>query len=252
MKRFLIISVLLLAVVFTVSADRRRLLMVRNATTSSTSSPTPDILWWKLNEGSGTSITGDGSNGGDDGTTDADWTTGIAAGSALSFVSANSDDALTSASITYSTNRLTFSFWLNANPQSGQMIFESSAGQNSNDNCYYCYKAGAATIQFSAKTGGTRAETFTIATNQSLHVVAAWDGSTTAGDWVVWTNGVECTVTSVDITSRATTAGFDPYTLYVGSRGGSSLFYNRPFDDFRIYSGTNAIADIAAIYADPK
>lgn len=226
--------------------------MVRNATTSSTSSPTPDILWWKLNEGSGTSITGDGSNGGDDGTTDADWTTGIAAGSALSFVSANSDDALTSASITYSTNRLTFSFWLNANPQSGQMIFESSANLNSNDNCYYCYKAGAATIQFSAKTGGTRAETFTIATNQSLHVVAAWDGSTTAGDWVVWTNGVECTVTSVDITSRATTAGFDPYTLYVGSRGGSSLFYNRPFDDFRIYSGTNAIADIAAIYADPK
>lgn len=251
MIKKLLIAVCLVAIIaaLTGASRRRGDLMPKNV--ASATSPTPDILWWKLNEGSGTSITGDSSNGGDDGSTDADWTTGIAAGSALSFVSANSDDALTSASITYSTNRLTFSFWLNANPQVG-MILESSANLNSNDNCFYCYKSGAATVQFSVKNGGTRAETFTIATNQNLHVVAAWDGSTTAGDWVVWTNGVECTVTSVDITSRASTAGLDPYVLYVGARGGSSVFYNRPFDDFRIYSGTNAIADIAAIYADPK
>ena len=251
MKRILLISALLLAVIFTVSADRRRLLGARDVAGAGASSPTPDILWWKLNEGSGTTIAGDGSNGGDDATTSASWTTGASgAGSSLSF-NGSSGYATNNTTLTYSTNRIMITWWMKPDAASSRMVFESSVNLNSVDNTFYCYKGTAAAVEFTAKTGGSRTETFPVTTNAWNHYAAVWDGSVLAGDWSLFMDGAEVLASATNVTTRSSTAGFDARALYVGARGGTSIYYLGLIDDLRIYSGTN-YHDIAAIYANPQ
>ena len=251
MKRILTISLLLLAVICTVSADRRRLLGVRNVAAGATS-PTPEILWWKLNEGSGTSITGDGSNGGDDGTTDANWLTGQSgSGSCLDFVAASSDDAATSASITYTTNAITVTFWMYLDSVTGtQIILESSANFNSNNDCYAAFMNGS-TLTIQLKKGGARTESLAgLTTGAWHHYAILFDKSSTAGDIRLWIDNAEQTL-SVDATSNDTVTDFAAYVLYVGARASSSLFLDGRIDDFRVYAGSYA-ASLADIYADSR
>lgn len=248
----LLIAVCLVAVAVTATADRRGM-MARNATAGASPASAPDIFWWKLNEGSGTSITGDASNGGDDGTTDGTWVTGASgSGSALDF-NGTTQDAATSSAITYGTNRITISFWLNCNPVDSRMILESSANINSADGAFYVYKVGAAQIEATAKNGtGYRAERFNIPTNAWSHVMLAWDGSSTAGDWEGWTNGVHSVTVSTNTSTRTAADPMNAYVLYAGARGASSLFFDGSLDDIRIYTGTNIISSLSTIYADPQ
>ena len=134
MKRILLISALLLAVIFTVSADRRRLLGARNV--ASAASATPEILWWKFNEGSGTSVAGAASGGGDAGTTDASWLTGKSGSLYCTDYNGTDDGTQSNAAITYGVATITVCAWVYLDATTDGMIWESSELYTSNPNAF--------------------------------------------------------------------------------------------------------------------
>ena len=216
--------------------------------------PTPDILWWKLNEGSGTSIAGSGSNGGDGGATDADWLTGKnGSGYALDFNGIN-DDANTSASITYGTDKLTFCGWFYFDDiTSTQVIMESSANWNSSSDSFLIYlDAGAFFAGLRDNGAKYRVESITAPSVGSwVHLAVLLDFSSATGrDVKIYVNAVEQSTTiSTNYSPIART--FAAYKLYVGARGGTSLFFNGRIDDLRIYTGDKS-ADLTAIMNDAQ
>jgi len=213
-----------------------------------TAVPTADVLWWKMNDGSGTTITADV---GPNGTTDGTWTTGPGGtGTALSF-NGSSQDASSNTTIAYGATAITVTFWLNLDTTSGtQVILESSSNYNSNNNCFILFcDAGTfeAGIQASA---GYRAETVTApSTGTWVHIAAVYDNNASGGngDIKLYFNGVEQTLT-VALNTKSTTGNFASQTLYVMARGASSLFTSGDMDDLRVYAGELSAAQILAIY----
>jgi len=249
MKRILIISALLQAVVFSVTADRRRMLLSRN--TAAASSPTPELLWWKLNEGSGTSIAGAASGGGDGGTTDAAWLTGKSgSGSALDF-NGTSQDAATSSSITFGANIITISGWFyfdatNAN----QILVESSSNLNANNDSFSLLIDAGQLYLNVHNAGAYRSGTCAAgATGVWKHILAIADRSANPNVMTIYIDGVDQAATQSGLLTAV--ANHAAYTVYVGARGGTSLFYNGRIDDLRIYSGSKA-ANVTAIMNDAQ
>lgn len=73
----------------------------------------PDILWWKCNEGTGTSIaaTGGGAIGG---TTTGTWTATTQSGTGAALVFDGSTTAVSNSSVTFGTGVITVEFWVKA------------------------------------------------------------------------------------------------------------------------------------------
>ena len=214
--------------------------------------PSPDILWWKNNDASGTTITADA---GPNGTTDATWTTSVGgSGSALSF-NGSSQDAASSSSITYSTNVLTVSLWLNLDSTAGtQVLVESSVNFNLNNATFILYVESGlmvSAIQMSPLTW--REENISAPSSGTwVHVAVIYDNSTSSGDMRMFLNGVEQSTTT-GLTTKASSGDFASYTLYLGARASSSLFTGADIDDIRIYSGMLSDSDISLIYSEgPK
>lgn len=249
MKRILIISVLLLAVVLSVTADRRRLLLSRN---TAATGPTADILWWKLNEGTGTTITGDGTNGGDDGTTDADWTTGASgSGSALLFTRANSDNASTDSAITIATNIFTFTgrfFFTATNLSPAQYLIEH-AGIGTESNVVSVALTSAGILDMTMKGVGFtyRNETsLGVVTGAWQHVMIVFDGS--ANDIKLYIGGSSQS-TTVASNSKTSTGNFNTQIIHFGATAGTGGFFNGRGDDYRIYSGDRS-ADVSTLASE--
>jgi len=219
----------------------------RNAATS----PIPDVLWWKLNEGSGTSITGDATNGGDDGVTDAAWLTGKSGGGYCADFNGTSQDAASSAAITYGTNKITVCFWAYFDSTSGTTILlESSANWNSNNNSWICY-LDSGRINAGVRDSAGRVEYVTApSTGAWVHIALLLDNSTTTGNVDIYYDGVSQS-TTVSTNSKTSIQTFSAYTLYAAARARASLWSNFRMDDLRIYSGDKT-AFIAAIMADAQ
>lgn len=247
MKRILIISALLLAVVFTATADRRRLMMARNVSTGVTS-PTPELVWWKLNEGSGTSIAGSAAIA-DDGTTDASWLTGKSgSGSCLDF-DGSTDDAATSSTIAFGTQTLLVTAWVYFDATNGtQIIWESSASYSANNDSFICFvNAGQITVGFSQPAGNTWIESGQAPATGAWTHLAVYYRATGGGNnnITVYYNGADQSFTTSSTTATAA-RNFSTQTLFVGARNSGSLFFNGRIDDLRVYSTdqTSSLADI--------
>lgn len=247
MKRILILLTLLIAVCV-VHADRRALLMSKRA--SGPSAPVADLLWWKLNEGSGTTIT---ATTGPNGTHDADYVTGESgSGNALQFTRSSSDNAASDSALTIGTNVFTITarmYFTTTNEATQQTIIEQ-AGIGSETNV----------ISIGVTTGGLldclmkgvgftyREEKTTSGLTPSAwtHVMIVFDGS--ANDIKVYLNG-SLASTSIDLNTKTSTGNFNSQIVHVGSSGGTGTFFNGRIDDLRFYTGDRS-ADVSTLNSE--
>lgn len=216
------------------------------------SEPSPDILWWKCNDGSGTSVAADV---GPDGTTDADWSTGTqsGSGSCLNF-NGTSDEAQSNSTITYGTNIITVCFWVYVDTVSGTRIFlESGPNPATNVNTWDIFQSAAQLNVYSSGTTGARQEAWNsfLTASSWIHIAAVIDQSagSGAGDIKVYKNGSEIASSSTPTNTKTGTSNFANSTLNIGARNAASLWMDGRIDDVRIFSGELTAGQISSIYA---
>lgn len=218
-------------------------------------SPSPDVLWWRLNDGSGTTIAGTSSAGGDSGTTDAAWVTGKSgAGYALDFIPANADNAVSDIPIVFGANVITVCAWVYPDVITGGpfVLWESGTKWDSGNNQFLVYiQNSVLQIAFGGVVGTVLNKSRTAPpAGVWVHVMIVFDGSTALGSVKVYFDGVLQGLTT-GTNNRNTTANIGTATLNVGSRNAASLYFDGRIDDLRIYASDKS-ADVSAISADAQ
>lgn len=235
----------------TISAPGQLLLHRRKAfrVSAGGGSPTPDLVWWKLNEGSGTAMGDSSSGGGGAGTTDAGWTTGLAAGGCLSFGGAAS--GVTDSSLAIGTDVVTLTLWVNFDNLSGtQVLVEHTANSSGATGAFFLFVASGV-LNFSVRaSGGVLTKTYAISASTTYHVGALFDNSTSAGNLRGFIDGSEVSLTA-NTATKASSANFSTDKMYLGARNSSGLYISGDVDDVRLYSGDET-DNVSAIYSDPQ
>jgi len=242
MKRILTISILLLAVIFTVNADRRRMLMARNVAGSSI--PTP-ILRLEMNEGSGVTMADSSGNGNTFTNFGATWITGKSgSGGALQFDGVN-DFGRSVANITFGVKVITVCtwYWWDAYATGNDFLFEHSSNANNVDGAlnFTPDTTGGlqAVIQDSVGAFKYRGEsTNNVSAAAWHHLAVVFDNSTTTGDIKIYIDGTLKTQNIVaGLNDKDQSSNIATDVLYLMSRGGASLWGAGRLDDFGIWSG---------------
>lgn len=207
--------------------------------------PTPSILRWKLNDGSGTAITADV---GPNGTTDGGW------GSGYATFNGTSQEASTDSTITTGVTGVTTSMWIsraswNAGGANSVMFTIGPYGNNGSVQI----REQSDVIYFVIyDSGGVREESITIGakfpTSQLFHIAAAFDNSTVSGQITVWTNGVEMTGMSVSA-GKGGSGNIYAGTVFIGAESAAGGWVAADYDDVAIHSGLLNDSQVAAIYA---
>lgn len=227
-------------------------------------SPTPEILWWKFTDGSGTTVTADA--GGINGTiSGATWITGKSgSGYALQFDGVN-DTLSTAVNLSLSgTHVVSIACWVwwDAFGSNDDLLLEfgenfgisgSSFIVNPNDSTF-----GGFGLAMSDGAAAARFETFTRPSAGAWHhYVFVFDGDSVSGggggsgDIKMYVDGTLLVETAINLTAY-TTANFGTGILYVFNRANSSLFGAGKLDDFRIYNRDVSGAEVISIRDDPK
>ncbi len=219
-------------------------------------------LYWKLDEGTGSTVT-DSSGNGMNGTLlgSPTWVSGSTAkiNGALSFNGTNS--AVTSPAVPLNTAVVSVAFWLNGGMGSGtSMILESSPNLNNSDTGFAVSTEssstncpGASNIVWLVLHGnmGYNNSCFQYPGSGWHHYVAVFDKSQGSQREVsLFIDGATSSVL-VQHNSADNTNGFNASPanpIYLMSRGGSSLFSSGTIDDVRIYTKALSQAEAQALY----
>lgn len=218
----------------------------------SAASPSPTLLWWQLNTGSGTNVNAEV---GPASSTNAAWVTGKSgSGYALDF-NGSSHYAKTDSSVTYaSATKLTVCFWAYFDDTTTtQIVVESSPNINDWDNTFWCLlDSGTLEFRIVGASSGKKGKSATApSTGAWTHIAAVLDWGTSGGDVSIYYNGSLQSM-STTVSTMSGTASVDNWPLNVGARnGGSAFFFNGRIDDLRVYTG-DVSASLGAIIADPK
>ncbi len=211
--------------------------------------PIPDIVWYKLNEGSGTSLNNE-VVGQSDATTNASWS-----GGGLNF-NGSSQYASSNSSISYSNaNVLTICGWWNFNDDTTlQILFESSPIIDSNNGAFFAYISAGQIFAGCKYNSGLRFESFaTPSIGVSTNIAFVFDNAIDNGDGSFGNIKVYFNAnlqSGTIVSSLSTIAGpFDDYIFYISSRNNSTFFYNGTLDDLRIYDGELTNPQISDIYS---
>lgn len=218
--------------------------------------PTPDLLWYKFNEGSGSTVTNELGTGGTT-TNSPTWTSSTQNGSgyAIRFDGQGGGSAkyVTPAAINFaSATAITISLWTKRNANSGlQVFFEHTAQWDSNPPSFIgVVDSNELYVGMRDSGGGARQEKCAIGSGSWTHIAMVLDQAANSGvgDVKIYING---TLQSTTITSNTKTssASFNTDTVYIGGRSGGVFGYDGDVDDFQIISGEVSAANIAAIYA---
>ena len=215
--------------------------------------PTPDILWWRCNEGTGTAAY-DSSVRGYAATINraGQWTTGKA-GDGISFSAANSDWLQSNSSINYATNRITVTFWVNlpAIPSVAQILL--SGPYPSYNNNFFITDNSATQFYVSLHDNATGfLETYIArpSSGQWHHIAAVMDASTAVGSISLYLDGAPQTKT-VAMSTLNFSGTFSTVQLNVGAQNKGAAFWTGTVDDIRIYSGLLTGAQIASVMRSP-
>lgn len=208
---------------------------------------TPDIFWWKLNDGSGTNII---AAVGQTGTNNCSWVANATGYELLAQYPTNT--AAADGNVVYGTNKLTATFWVKNTSGKGTTVITSTTGDWSSYNSWVfdVVSGGVTWVRMRAPGAGKlEATTSPLGTNE-VHVALVFDSAAAGnvGAVTVYYNGVEQGVTNVTTTKTQSNA-FDSRPLCLmrsGSTGDTSI----TTDDVRVFSGALSSAQIAAIYAD--
>lgn len=222
-----------------------------SAAAASASSPTPELLWWKMSDGSGTAVT---AAVGPNGTTNADWATGLSgSGNALDF-NGTSDGLSSDSTIAFGTNVLTVCLLVNLDSTSGtQILAESSANFGANPISWAIYIDAGNLVAGIAGTGPVfRQERCTApSTGTTAALAVVFDRTTTGGEITIYINGTAQTTTLLDNSLNSTT-DFTTRSVYVGARNNASLWANGRIDDVRIYNRALNSTEIAQVRDDKQ
>lgn len=223
------------------------------ATTTPVTEPTAGILWYKFNEGSGTTLTADvGPNGTTSG--GSGYTTGADGVATHAFNFGGDTTATSDSAITYGVNIITVTFWAyNAAWGTGtQPLLNSSGGTSTANTWLIDDDEGTIRCIFRGTTTSLlRYESFAAPSNNAWHHIAVvFDGSTADGEITVYVDGAVQS-TSVLQADRDGTSNFGAETIYIGNASGPT-FWNGYMDDIRIYGSALSVGQIGAVYANPE
>lgn len=214
-------------------------------------SATPEILWWKMNDGTGIVVA---ATVGTVGETNATWITGES-GSGFALSMASKYLATEPGNATYSSNILTVTFWMKPTDiTTAQNVYENDS--NWITGCFLAQLGGGGLSIAMKGTGTTaadaRIETATAPpTGTWVHVAVVMDNSTAAGDIKIYYDGVLQT-TTVDQNNKSTILTFPVGKFWFGTRAGTSIFYQGAVDDVRIYNHELTGVEILAVKNDPQ
>jgi Concanavalin A-like lectin/glucanases superfamily len=232
------------------------LVLSGSAPTPPPGSPTPDILWWKMSNGSGTAIT---AAVGGAGTTDATWLTGSSgSGFALGF-NGSSQEATSNAAVTYGASTLTLTVWLYINDRTTtQIVVESSVNNNTViDTFYILIDAGNLYVGIFGNSGNNTIKSISApATGAWHHYACIYDNNLAtagaSGNVKLYLDGSLQSMTDLIVSKDGINNNFSSNILYLGARGGTTLRFNGRLDDLRIYTTELTSTQIGQIYADPQ
>lgn len=215
----------------------------------------PNLLWWKLNDGSGLTFAADV---GPAGSTPAlfAWITG-ANGAATSAATASGDDNwLSDSSITYTTTT-SVSFWVHESnwTEAGYtpVIIQSASGYN-DINAWAVYTdEGPMYAVMYGTTGSKRIGLGTLSDNAWHHVLITMDTAASGGSGALtgYVDGVDVT-NLLDDTKTGSSAPTASVLYAARQTISAGAFYNGSLDDIRIYDYVLTSSQAAAIYANPK
>jgi hypothetical protein len=209
--------------------------------------PDPTLLWWTLNEGTGTAITSDA---GPNGTTNADWSssTESGSGSCLEF-NGTSDGANTDAAINYGgVDIITLSMWVFSASFAGATgtIFESSTNAFGAPGRFSVYvEGGFINFNLGGNTGSYIAHITPPSTSAWHHIALVLNNS--VGSVTAYVDGVSVSVT-IDFSDFSGAFDFETQVLYLGARNNASRFYSGRIDDARIYNVALTSDEVVEIF----
>lgn len=218
------------------------------------SSPTPELLWVKMNDGTGgTAVAAVGPNI----TTGAAWDTPGANGSTGSSLNFNgsSHTGTSATTINYGgASTITVTFAINPDDiTSTKVILESGPVVDSNALTWLIYFSGGsiyANINDSSTLNQQRSESCTApSTGAWADIAVVFDVGTASGQIKIFINGVDQSTTLVS-NFFVDTGAFSTQTLYVGARNASSLYYDGKIDDLRIYNREITGSEITQVKND--
>lgn len=214
--------------------------------------PTPDLLWLKMDEGSGTDLNDSSTGGVNDFYTNATFSGGGLDFNGTSHVAGSGTTAVPGVNFAYgSSQTITISFWLNPDDvTAAQILMESGADWASGSAFLLFITGGQLEARISDSDLNVRTEDTAISATTLVNWLIVLDNSTTSGDVKIYKDG-SIQAENVLTSSHTAAGAFTDKILSVMCRnafGGESLFVGGLLDDLRMWSGDQS-SYASAIFA---
>lgn len=142
------------------------------------------------------------------------------------------------------------SMWVVCSATAGSdlVIFETSTNFNLNDGSFITYRASGNTANAGLKAGSgtTSFQTTGTVTTSPAAFLWTWDGSLSTNEIICYLNSASAAA-GTRPSNANTNLTLSPYTGYLGSRAGSSLFFNGDIAEVGITASTLGSSDISSL-----
>ncbi len=214
---------------------------------ASNSGPTPDILWWKANEGAGTTLADASSGATNGGTLTGGWGTGPNTNACID-LNGSTDFAVTTNNYTWGTNVCSICFWLNVDIWANPVVLVENDlfGRGDNDSFEIWADGTDIHIGMAGTTGYLESKVARPSAGTWRHFVFVIDSRTATGVVKAYINGSLQSLTNENSTKTGT-SNFAIDKIWFGMYG-NSLFLDGKMDDMRIYGSEITQTDVTNIY----
>jgi predicted secreted protein len=215
--------------------------------------PTADILWWQMDEGSGSTFTAtvgpNGSTSGGNG-----YVTGANGAATSAFNFGGDTTSFSDSSVTYGNNVITVTFWAYSTAWStGTPTILSSKSDTTTANTWRIENDEGILYYIMQGTTVPNIKRVSLAApsnNAWHHFAVVLDASTSSGSITLYVDGALASPSSVD-DSKDGASSFAANVLRVGNLNGAS-FWGGYMDDVRIYASALNAGQILKIYQNPQ
>lgn len=210
------------------------------------------LLYWKLDEASGTTAadaTGNGRTGTISGTGVTYSQTGATTSGTALLLDGTAGNIKSAATMSPGTNIVTFECWAKfaSFNNTDDLLAEYSPNYNSNNGAFLCDPCAAGgNWQIGLRSTSIVARSFTRPSTGAWHHFAfVYDTSTATTRFVAYVDGVSQTLIG---SGNVASGNFGTYNLNVGSRNAASLFLAATIDHVAFYAGELSSARVTAHY----
>ena len=246
MKRILTISLLLLAVIFTVSADRRRLLGARNVAAAGAALREPDILEITFTNGSG--LTVNATVGTTHTNQDSTWITGKSGSGYALRGSFKTNLLMAAGNVTYSTGVVTVCAWVRLPVNGVECKFFGSDYDWNSYNAFSFEQSSAVTYLVTRQSGAGRLETVfpRLPNTNWVHVAAVFNQTENSniGTNKLYYDGV-LQIGTNSVSTKTAGAGFTARPFVALTALSTSSRYDMDIDHIAVFTGELTQAEIA-------